>query len=353
MIGGPYASLEFALVLLQVGAALAFVMLYAVLAERLVYAVALFRQRRNDRRYGALVRRALDGDDAAVGALVASPKRHRVLLAVQLITPLIEDRHPARIERTRAIAEALSLVPVADRFLRSLWWWRRALALRALGLTQVRDRTAPIINALDDPHPDVRAAALDALTDLRDPASLQAIVVRLHDASLHRGRRAAALEAFGPQCEPFLLDLAAVDPTHRMNYARALSLCGTEQSRPTLRAWAADANVHVRAAAFEALAHVGLDADAAQLAVAALERDEPSVRVMAARALSGWTGAGDVVPSLVRRLDDAWVVAVRAAESLRSIRPAGVAALAVCADRGDLVGLLARQMLWEEQRNAD
>ena len=228
-----------------------------------------------------------------------------------------------------------------------------ALALRALGLTQVRGRTAAIINALDDPHPDVRAAALDALTDLKDPASLQAIVVRLHDASLHRGRRAAALEAFGRECEPFLLDLAAVDPTHRVNYARALALCGTTQSRPTLSVWAADANPHVRAAAFEALAHVGLDADAARLAIDALNRDEPAVRVMAARALGGWTGAGDAVPSLIRRLDDAWVVAVRAAESLRSIRPAGLAALTVCASRADLAGLLARQMLWEEQRNAD
>jgi hypothetical protein len=353
MIGGHFASLEFALVLLQVGATLVLAMLAAVLAGRTAFALAQLRQRRNDRRYGGLVRRALDGDEAAVRALVASPTRHRVFLAVLLITPLIEDRDPSRIARTRVIAEALSLVPVADRFLRSLWWWRRALALRALGLTQVRDRTASIINALDDPHPDVRAAALDALTDLKDPASLQAIVVRLHDASLHRGRRAAALEAFGRECEPFLLDLAAVDPTHRVNYARALALCGSDQSRPTLCAWAGDANPQVRAAAFEALAHVGLDPGAARLAIDALDRDEPAVRVMAARSLGGWTGEGDAVPSLIRRLDDAWVVAVGAAESLRSIRPGGVAALTVCAERADLAGLLARQMLWEEQRNAD
>jgi HEAT repeat protein len=273
-----------------------------------------------------------------------------VFLAWLLIQPLIDDRDAARIERTRAISQALSLVPLADRFLRSIWWWRRALALRALGLTQVRDRTPAIVAALDDEHPDVRAAALDALTDLQDPASLQAIVVRLHDASLHRGRRAAALEAFGRQCEPFLLDLASVDATHRVNYARALALCGSEQSRPTLCAWAADADAHVRAAAFEGLAHVGLDDGAARFALAALEDHDPSVRAMAAHALRGWTGAGDAVSGLVRRLDDPWVVAVQAAESLRSIRPAGLAALTRCAERGDLAGVLARQMLWEEQR---
>ena len=71
-----------------------------------------------------------------------------------------------------------------------------------------------MIAALDDPHPDVRAAALDALTYLHDPASLPAIVVRLHDASLHPARRLAALAAFGPECESFLLDLSEVDTAH-------------------------------------------------------------------------------------------------------------------------------------------
>jgi hypothetical protein len=71
---------------------------------------------------------------------------------------------------------------------------------------------------------------------------------------------------------------------------------------------------------------------------------------MAAQALHGWTGNPDVIPGLTRRLDDTWLVAVPAAESLRSIRPDGLAALSATAARTDLAGALARQMLWEEQR---
>ena len=82
------------------------------------------------------------------------------------------------------------------------------------------------------PHPDVRAAALDGLTDLHDPAALRPSSCGVHDTSLHRGRRGAALKAFGSECEPFLLELAGVDPANRLNYIHALAICGTARSRP-------------------------------------------------------------------------------------------------------------------------
>jgi len=77
----------------------------------------------------------IDGDEAAVRALAACPSRHRITVARLLITPLIDDRDPARIARTRAIVQALALKPDAEAFLRSRLWWRRAVALRALGLS--------------------------------------------------------------------------------------------------------------------------------------------------------------------------------------------------------------------------
>ena len=137
--------------------------------------------------------------------------------------PLIEDRDPARISRTRAIVEAMAMIPYADTLVTSRWWWRRALGLRALGLLQVADRTAAIVGALDDWRPEVRAAALDALTDLRDPASLPAVVARLLDTTLPRGRRLSALTAFGARAEPLLLEFAEADPAHRAKYALALA----------------------------------------------------------------------------------------------------------------------------------
>ena len=75
---------------------------------------------------------------------MAAPARHRLAIARLLIEPLIDDRDPARIARTRAIVGALSFTAIADRYLRSWLWWRRAVALRALGVLQLRDHTAAV-----------------------------------------------------------------------------------------------------------------------------------------------------------------------------------------------------------------
>jgi HEAT repeat protein len=340
---------SFAVLMFRTELAIALVALVAVVVERAVFACWWKWRQRTDERYGLLVRAAVEGDEAATRALVASPARHRLTLAALLILPLIDDRDHGRIVRTRTIVTTLSLVPIADRFLRSRLWWRRALALRALGLTQIRDRTASIVAALDDTNASVRAAALDSLTDLKDPASLQAVVVRLHDPSLHSGRRVAAITAFGNACEPFLLDVAEIDPLHRLDYARALAVCGSPRARPTLCQWASDGRADVRAGAFEALAHIGLDAAAARLAIDALESEHESVREMAAFALRHWAGPGDAAACLGRHLEDTWTVALRAAQSLQTMGAQGLLELQAHAHRQDVAGDLARQMLWEQQ----
>jgi len=322
-------------------------MLAAVVVERAAYGIQQARNRRFTKHYAPLVKRALEGDETARRALSASADRHRLAIAWLLIPPLIEDRDPVRIARTRAIAQAISVPEVADRYLRSALWWRRALALRALGLIQARDHTGRVIAALDDSHPDVRAAALDALTDMHDPAAVPAIVVRLHDTSLHRGRRGAALKAFGSSCEPFLLELSEADSAHRLDYSKALAICGTPRSRPALCRWTHDPRVEVRAAALEALAYVGLDTDAARVAVEALESADLPVRAMAAYALRGWQDSGAAAARVATHLDDAWVVAVRAARTLQSMGDPGLRELQARASRPDLVGLLVRQLLWQ------
>src|SRR5687768_138768 len=147
-------------------AAFAAVTIAAVLLERAALRWQQARSRHVAQRYGPLVQRALDGDDMARRQLSESPARHRLAIAWLLIAPLVEDRDPRRIARTRAIARAMCVLPLADRYLRSRLWWRRALALRALGLIQARERTSHLIAALDDAHADVRAAALDGLTDM-------------------------------------------------------------------------------------------------------------------------------------------------------------------------------------------
>jgi HEAT repeat protein len=111
--------------------------------------------------------------------------------------------------------------------------------------------------------------------------------------------------------------------------------------------WTADDRPAVRAATFRALATVGLDDEAARLAIESLGSADEIVRAMAASALRGWAGPGDAAAHLAKRLDDAWPVAVRAARSLKSMGPAGHAELQAQAPRQDLAGALARQMLWE------
>jgi HEAT repeat protein len=321
------------------------VMLLAVAIERAAFGAQQALKRRLAHRYGPLIQRALAGDETAGRLLAASPARHRLPIAWLLIAPLVDDRDPGRITRTRAIARATSVHALADRYLCSPLWWRRALALRAMGLLQDRDYTVRLVFALDDPHLEVRAAALDGLTDLKDPAAVPAIVARLHDVTLHRGRRGAALKAFGSCCEPLLLELSAIDPGRRLNYTHALAICGTARARPVLCGWTHDSRVEVRAAAFEALAYVGLDDEAARTAVDGLESENPPVRAMAAYALRGWRGAG-AAACVARHLDDTWIVAIRAALTLQSMGEAGFGELQARAMRPDLAGLLARQMLW-------
>ena len=334
------------------GITIAGMMAVFVIAERIGLAIHERLLRRLQRRYGPVIDRALRGDGEAVDILVRSPSRHRIELARFLIFPLVDNRTPDRIAATRNIIRAMSLVPVADRWLHSRRWWRRVAAVHTFGLLQFAERAPQLVAALDDPNAEVRNAALDALADLRDPATLRAIVVRLHDTSLRRGRRAAALAAFGSECEGFLLELSRVDVPHRVNYAKALSICGTARSRPVLCEWTADSRDEVRAAALEALGRIGLDDRAAALAIAALDRGEVNERAMAAAALQGWIAPGDAPARLARRLGDAWPVAVRAARTLQSMGDAGHAELAGHVGRNDQAGVLARQMLWEVEARA-
>ena len=333
--------------LLWAAVATALTMAAAVIAGRSLFAVQRAMNRRLTQRHRPIVQRAIAGDDTARGELLASPARHRTAIAWLLIEPLIEDRDPRRIARTREIAQALSVFQIADRYLHSRFWWRRARALRTLGLAQARDHTPQLVAALDDAHPDVRAAALDGLADMHDLTALQAIIVRVHDTSLHRGRRGAAIKSFGSECEPFLLEMSEVDSENRLNYIHALAICGTALSRPALCRWTCDSRIDVRATAFEAMAYVGLDDDTARVAIEGLDNEEPRVRAMAAYALRGWQGPGDAASRLARHLDDTWAVAVSAARTLQSMGPAGATELQAWASRPDLGGLLARQMLWQ------
>src|SRR5688572_14858496 len=127
---------RFAPLMVWAAVVIALTMAAAVVMERAAYGVQQALSRRLTRRYRPLVQRALAGDETARVEVLASPARHRLAIAWLLIGPLVKNRDPEHIARTRAIAEAMSVFHLADRYLRSWMWWRRALALRVLGLAQ-------------------------------------------------------------------------------------------------------------------------------------------------------------------------------------------------------------------------
>jgi HEAT repeat protein len=333
--------------LVAVSGALALALALALVFERAAFAVWNVRRIRLERLYRPLLAKALDGDDAAGRRLAASPHRHRRLVAELLLFPMHDRRDRTLVDRARAILGAMSAPALIDRYLQSWWWWRRAMALRAAGYLQMRQYTPRLVAALDDGHAEIRAAALDGLADSGDPAALASVVVRLHDETLHRGRRAAVLAAFGARCEPMLLDLAAVDVANRPMYVRALAVTGTGAARPALSSWIADARPAVRAGVLDALRHTGLDAACTGAVVAALEDREAPVRAAAARALGG-AAEPAVADRVAAHLTDCWPVCAEAARALRRMGAAGRLRLEQASVRDDLAGTLARQMLWED-----
>jgi HEAT repeat protein len=341
---------RFVLALFGWAGAVALITAIALLGERTLYWLGDLRRQWIRRWYGPLVRHALDGDALAIRKLRSSASRHRIFILQLLIAPLYAQHDPGYAERARVIFDALAGGSLAHRLLSSRRWWRRAMALRSLGVLQVRAFTPAVVAALDDPHPEVRAVALDALADLRDPSSLQALVVRLHDETLNRHRCLTAIAAFGTDGESLLLDLARMDAQHRRGYAVALAICGTKRALPLLCDLTQDPAVDVRVAALTAIGQVGLDDRATGIAMEALTSEDVDVRRAAAHTLRLATENADAATRLVGHLGDAWPVAVEAARSLRSIGATGISALREAAAGQGLAGLLARQMLWDGPR---
>src|SRR4051794_15009911 len=119
-MAGPWPDADsLARFLLRLSVMLALVMTAAVVIERAVSALLRARREYIQNRYRPLAQRALGGDSAALERLAHIPARHRLAVARPLLESLIDDRDPARIVSTRAVVGALSIIPIADRYLRS------------------------------------------------------------------------------------------------------------------------------------------------------------------------------------------------------------------------------------------
>lgn len=205
---------------------------------------------------------------------------------------------------------------------------RAALLWARLGLGGAERMVAPL---MADPDPDVRAAAVQALSFCQSEEGAWALLHALRDGHVEPERAVEHLTgwwAAGP-----LLD-ALRDPGFdvvRPWLAEGLGLTRDPRGERPLVELLMRGDEEQRIRACRALGRLGLSTSSSML-VTALADPSPSVRAQAARALAE-LGDARSVPALVDLLSDpSWWVRARAAQALRAMGEPGRAALRWCAD---------------------
>lgn len=330
------------------GSALLLLLLALLVAQRLLRAAAGRRRRFLVAHYGPIVAAALDGDAMSLAAAVkVIPPRHRRLVASLVLAPLhvVRGGHNTR---AAALADGLDLTGRWRADLRSRHWWHRSEGALALGLLRDQASVPALIDLLDNEHEQVRAAAIDALGQIGDPVAIGPLLARMSDPTRHeRARLVQSLRTFGEGSTAALLEHGASHARDRALVATVLSYVGGAAAREPLLQWAGAEPAVTRAAAWRALAAIGLDERAFYHALKALGDDDVAVRSAAARALAR-AGRGDAAPHLAGHLDDDWEVAAQSARALLKLGPDGHAALAARVRQGAGLGHdLAQQVLWE------
>jgi hypothetical protein len=129
------------------------------------------RQERVERVSDEL-KKLMAGGDYDENILASDDREERQLVGAELLSALV-GRNLQRRERARAAFMKHGYFDDATRDLRIADSANeRAAAARRLSFVHDREATPHLIAALDDSSPDVRRAAVEALMDLRDPASI-------------------------------------------------------------------------------------------------------------------------------------------------------------------------------------
>ncbi len=340
-----------ALIPLLAGAGAAMLLLLLLLvAQRGVRELRWRRLQFLQARFGPAVAELLPSTRAIAAADLAQfPRRHRGVIGELVLTQLRLVRGNQTL-RGGEIADGLGLTTAWRTALEHRQWWRVADAALALGLIRDGASVPALLTLLDHHHDQVRAAAIDALGHVGDPAALGALVARMgRPVRYERARVVQALRAFGPDVAEALIEHARTHPDERALVAGVLADVSGPGAAGVLLDWTADADHVIRAAAWRALATIGLSDRAFYHALKALRDDHTDVRAGAARAVSR-TGRADATDHLAQLLDDDWDVAAAAAMGLRRMGPRGQATLEVRAGGGPGLGYdLARQVLWESE----
>jgi hypothetical protein len=212
--------------------------------------------------------------------------------------------------------------------------WRRAAAAYSLGDMACPEAVPVLVDALQDPSAEVRAAAVRSLGRLRDPAVAEPLVQSLVARRVPRGMAGAALLELGTAAVPELRRVAGHDdPAVRAIAVTVLGLVGDSNDCDLVLVAIADPSPDVRAAASRALGRIGTPAAEPALR-SALDDEAHYVRAEAAASL----GAIHARPALPRLLQiartDRFRPARAAAQAVAEIDPATLVEAAARPDAG-------------------
>ena len=205
-------------------------LLFVVIAQRLVRNAAAWRLARLRERYQPALLAAVGEDgrgrDEALAALRRATGRHRAVIADALLEPLRVVQGSA-VDRAREVASALGLLDEWRRGLVRGSWSSRSKAALALGLVRDPAAVPALVRVLDDPHDEIRAATVDALGAIGDVAAVQALLARIGEQSRHQqARLVEALRRIGPAVTASIVTLGAEAPGERRLIAEILALVG-------------------------------------------------------------------------------------------------------------------------------
>ena len=151
------------------------------------------------------LKKLMAGGDYDEDVLASNDRATRQLVGAELLSALV-GRNLQRRERARAAFMKHGYFDDATRDLRVADSANeRAAAARRLSFVHDREATPHLIAALDDSSPDVRRAAVEALMDLRDPASiapLNSLMQTENDRRVPRSLIKHAIESCATLDEP-------------------------------------------------------------------------------------------------------------------------------------------------------
>jgi HEAT repeat protein len=240
------------------------------------------------------------------------------------LTLLLDDLRHGPAHRRRLAAECLTIVPgpAVDRAL--------ALAMR-------------------DSDAAVRLSVALALVQRRTTGPLRPFLERLGGTGVERsGTLTRVLRGLAASRPDELMGLLAERPSVTMipPVLDALGRTGRLELAAPIAGYTRHPNPDVRAAAYEALAALGVPV-ATEILGAGFEDEVWWVRAQAAAAAAR-LGTTAIVPALRRLLDDeVWWVRYRAATALASLGTAGRHALEAAAGSGDRAGRISQMLLAE------